>query len=90
MTAFMRKRKITNEEYSKIIETLTPSEYRLYEVMIKGYRASEAAKWLNMKKSTVDSNLNVIYKKLDVRSMVEMIITYGPAYNVINNCEQEE
>ncbi len=90
MTAFFRKRKITNKEYADIIETLTPSEYRLYEVMIKGYRASEAAKCLSLKKTTVDSYLKTIYRKLDVRSIVEMIITYGPAYNAINNYEQEQ
>ena len=89
MADSLRRRKITKEGYFQIIKSLTPSEYRVYEEMVKGYRASEAAKRLNLKKSTVDSYLKVIYKKLDVVSIVEMIITYGPIYNVINTDELE-
>ena len=89
MADSLKRRKITKEEYSEIIETLTPSEYQLYEEMVKGYRTSEAAKRLKLKKSTVDSYLKVIYKKLNIHSMVEMIITYGPIYNVMNTDELE-
>ena len=79
--------KLTEEEYREIISTLTPSELRVYNEMVRGFKAAETAERLNLKKYTVDSYLKVIYKKLNVHTVVEMILTYGPMFNKINNNE---
>lgn len=88
MSDSMKRRKMTAEEYFETVSMLTPSEYRLYEEMVKGYRAREAAKRLNLKKATVDSYLKVIYKKLKVHTKVELIVTYGPIFNTVNIDEE--
>lgn len=82
--------KISIKEYESIISTLTPSEKKVYNEMIQGFNATETANRLSLKKSTVDSYLKTIYKKLNVHSIVEMITSYGNTFNYINNVNTEE
>lgn len=79
------KRKIEAEEYKKVIDSLTQSELKVYDLVVQGYNVKEMNKRLNLKESTIKSYLKSIFKKLNVHSKVELIITYGSIYNSLNN-----
>lgn len=74
-------------EYNKSVSKLTPSETRVYVELVKGYNSREIAKRLRLKKSTIDSYLKIIYKKLNVHSIVELIMKYGITFNYIDGIE---
>ena len=83
------KYKMTLEEYKDIISTLTPQELKVYNEVVRGYNVEEIAKKLNLTKNTINSYMKPIFKKLDVHSKVELIVTYGNIYNLVNNVNDD-
>lgn len=76
--------KMSVEEYNEIISLLTPQEKKVYSEVVQGYNVEEISKKLKLTKNTINSYMKVIFKKLNVHSKVELIITYGNIYNIVN------
>jgi DNA-binding CsgD family transcriptional regulator len=54
------------------MEALTPGERRVMEVIIEGASTREAARFLKISEKTVESHVQSIYRKLDVRSRAQL------------------
>lgn len=54
------------------MEVLTPGERRVMQVIIDGASTREAARCLKISEKTVESHVQSIYRKLDVRSRVQL------------------
>jgi len=79
------KYKMALDEYEEIISTLTPQEKKVYSEVVQGYKVDEISKKLKLTKNTINSYMKEIFKKLDVHSKVELIITYGNIFNLVND-----
>jgi len=79
--------KMDLEEYNEIISTLTRQETKVYNEVVQGYNVEEIAKKLKLTKNTINSYMKVIFKKLNVHSKVELIITYGNIFNLVNKVD---
>lgn len=77
------------EEYDEIISRLTDKENIVYNEVVQGFTVNEISKKLNVTKNTINSHLKVIFKKLNVHSKVELIITYGNIYNYVNDINND-
>lgn len=82
--------KMNLEDYKKIISTLTPQEEKVYKEIVQGYNVEEISKKLNLTKNTISSYMKQIFKKLDVHSKVELIVTYGNIYNSVNDIHNND
>lgn len=58
------------------VSQLTPREQDLYLLLLEGFTLKESAKQLGVKYSTANTHMSSIYKKLEVSSRAELIISY--------------
>lgn len=79
--------KISIEEYKEKIGSLTNQEEKVYNEVVQGYTTLEIAKKLNLTINTINSYMKSIFKKLDVHSKVELIVTYGNIFNILNDID---
>lgn len=71
-----RKKEIVLEDYEYFIcnlNTLTPTEYRIYELYLDGNSASDIAKCLNITENTMKYHNKNIYSKLGISSRKQLI-----------------
>ncbi len=68
--------KFSGNEPSERLALLTPRERNLFLLLLEGYTLKESAKKMDVKYSTANTHMTGIYKKLNVNSRAELIITY--------------
>ena len=62
-------------EAVKKISSLSPAQYTVLELMMKGFSTQEIAEKLHLSKRTIESHQRNIYQMLDVHSQREAILT---------------
>ena len=64
------------EAYRQRTKQLTIMEYKIFMLLREGFSVKECSQRLNMKRREVKIYLKSIFKKLKVRSLVQLIIEY--------------
>lgn len=59
------------------LESLTPRERDVFDLLIKGTKLKDIAVELGVKFSTINTHQKKVYKKLGVNSRAECILRYG-------------
>lgn len=62
--------------YQQRLSQLTTLEYKLFMLLREGFSKKECSQRLNMKRSDVNIYVKTILKKLNVRSLTELIVKY--------------
>lgn len=57
-------------------EILSPAEFRVFSLLLKGYSEAKAAEKLHLTKNTVHTHVKRIYQKLDVHSSKELMAKF--------------
>ena len=60
-------------------DQLTPSEHQVASLAVRGLQNREIAQRLFMSPKTVEAHLTRIYRKLGVRTRVELVHRYQPS-----------
>ena len=59
-------------------DELTPSEHQVASLAVRGLQNREIAQRLFMSSKTVEAHLTRIYRKVGVRTRVELVHSYRP------------
>ncbi len=78
-----------NKEFERNLRTLTPAERRVFDLYLKGYRASEISEKLCLAPSTIKTHNRRIFSKLNVTTRKELLL-YIDFMNKENLFEKEE
>ncbi len=78
-----------DKEFEKNLRTLTPAERRVFDLYLKGYRATEIAEKLCLAPSTIKTHNRRIFSKLNVTTRKELLL-YIDFMNKENLFEKED
>ncbi len=61
------------------LQTLTPREREVFDLLVQGKKMREAAEILGVKLTTISFHSTALYKKLDVHDRAQLILRYALA-----------
>lgn len=74
---YFKKQYDKNPDTTSPLQVLNSEEAKLFILLQEGFSVSECAKRLNKKRSDVKKDRGVIFRKLAVGSITELIVKYG-------------